>query len=95
MIFTVVFKVTEPLINPKEVYDFIKHGKNINVGYLNAVCKFCEIEDPKDTANVKALIARDGRLLEVSRYPINIDENLSEKNSSNLWIVFIFKRLYG
>ena len=82
----------EPLINPKEVYDFIKHGKNINVGYLNAVCKFCEIEDPKDTANVKALIAKDGRLLEVSRNPINIDENLSEKKILQICGLYLFSR---
>ncbi len=84
----------EPLIDPKEVYNFIKHGENINVGYLNAVCKFCEIEDPKDTANVKALIARDGRLLEVSRNPINIDENLAEKRILQICGLYLFSRKF-
>ena len=51
----------------------------IYIGYLNAVCKFCEIEDPKDIANVKAIVSRDGGLQKVSRYLLYIDRNLSEK----------------
>ena len=82
----------EPLIDPKEVSNFINHGKKINVGYLNAVCKFCEFEDPNDVANVKALISNDGRLLEVSRKPFIIDENLIKKRIRQICGLYLFSK---
>ena len=62
----------------------------IYIGYFNAVCKFCEIEDPKDIANVKALVSIDGWLLEVSRYSLHIDRKLSENKILQICGLYLF-----
>ena len=84
----------EPLINPQEVLGFIGIGKKMNVGYVNAVCNFCEIEDPNDIANVKALISEDGRLLRVSRHPININEIFMEKKIFQICGLYLFSKTF-
>ena len=57
----------EPLIDPLEVAKFIEQGEKIAADYLNAVSRFSKFEDPKDAANVKAVVSSTNRLIYASR----------------------------
>lgn len=60
----------EPLISPAEVFNFIKNGEKSSSDYINAVCKFSQLENPTDESNVKAIVSRSGRLIYASRAKI-------------------------
>ena len=78
----------EPLINPLEVAKFIEQGEKIAVDYLNAVCKFAKLEEPRDVSNVKAVVSSTGRLIYASRSKIPFSP--SEEKSEYLQICGLY-----
>ena len=80
----------EPLINPLEVSKFIDEGEKIAVDYLNAVCKFSKLEDPKDPSNVKAIVSKTGRLIYASRARVPFCKTIKKSDYLQVCGLYLF-----
>ena len=82
----------EPLINPSEVSRFIVKGEQLATDYLNAVCKFSKLENPRDTANVKAIVSRSGRLIYASRALIPFSDIINKADYLQICGIYLFSK---
>ena len=82
----------EPLINPLEVARFIEKGEQIATNYLNAVCKFSKLENPRDTANVKAIVSSTGRLIYASRAIVPFSDAINKADYLQICGLYLFSK---
>lgn len=69
----------EPLIHPREIKHFVRHGMLVDCDYVQAITKFSYGENPADSSNVKAVISKSGKLIFATRslVPFEFDQKKS------------------